>query len=143
MYRVGGLLLVKSIKKQVQNEWWYIVDWNPYLWCPFEFMSREHESIFWCDTDSTRKCNICLSAQNILHSTPPGRYLHVFAEYFCLLVCIYFWNELSVNGKLLTLVFSKWRDFRPVRWIRRIGQIHPCMNRIQLQPCTSTENILV
>ena len=28
--------------------------------------------------------------------------------------------------------FSKWKDFRPVRWNGRIGQNHPCMNMIQL-----------
>ena len=39
--------------------------------------------------------------------------------------------------------FSKWSIFRPIRWIRQIRQNHPCMNRIQLQPHTSTENILV
>ena len=35
------------------------------------------------------------------------------------------------------------RDVRPIRWIRRIGQNHPILNSIQLQPHTSTENILV
>ena len=42
------------------------------------------------------------------------------------------------------VIFSKWRrDFRPIRRIRRIEQNHPCINRIQLQPQASTENILV
>ena len=27
------------------------------------------------------------------------------------------------------LGFSKLKDFRPIRWIRRIGQNHPCMNQ--------------
>ena len=25
-------------------------------------------------------------------------------------------------------IFSKWIDFRPIRWIRQNGQNHPCMN---------------
>ena len=36
--------------------------------------------------------------------------------------------------------FPKWTDFHPIRWI---GQNHSYLNRIQLQPYTSTENILV
>ena len=39
--------------------------------------------------------------------------------------------------------FSKWSDFRPIRWIRQNGQNHLCLNMIQLQPYTNTENILV
>ena len=38
--------------------------------------------------------------------------------------------------------FSKCRDFSPIRLIRWIGQNHLCMNRIQLQPQRSAENIL-
>ena len=37
-----------------------------------------------------------------------------------------------------TYFFSKWIDFRQIRWIRHIGQNHPCMNRNQLQFYTST-----
>ena len=47
------------------------------------------------------------------------------------------WNLTS------NLVFSIWRDFCTIGWIRQIGQNHTCMNRIQLQPHTSTENIVV
>ena len=39
--------------------------------------------------------------------------------------------------------FSKLTDFRPIRWIRRIGQNHPHRNSNQLKPYTNTENILV
>ena len=41
---------------------------------------------------------------------------------------------------LVQFSFSKWRNVRPIRWIE---QNYSCMNRIQLQPDTSTENILV
>ena len=36
--------------------------------------------------------------------------------------------------------FSKWRDFRPIWWIKWIEQDHPFMNMIELQSHTSTEN---
>ena len=32
------------------------------------------------------------------------------------------------------LVFSKWRDFGPIRWIGQFWQNQPCINRIQFQP---------
>ena len=40
-------------------------------------------------------------------------------------------------------IFSQWKDFRPIKWIRRIGQNHSFMNRILLQSHTSRENILL
>ena len=49
----------------------------------------------------------------------------------------------TLPSRNFNLVFSKWRYFRRIRWIKQIRQNHPCMNRIQLQPHTSTENILV
>ena len=33
-----------------------------------------------------------------------------------------------MNQTKANLVFSKWRNFHPIRWIRQIGQNHPCMN---------------
>ena len=39
--------------------------------------------------------------------------------------------------------FSKGRDFRPTKLIWQIGQIHPCMNRIHIQPHTGTEDIII
>ena len=55
------------------------------------------------------------------------------------------WNRLDREMWRMSLAppsFSKWRDFCPIRWIRRIGHNHPWMNRIQLQVHTRTENIL-
>ena len=49
-------------------------------------------------------------------------------------------GEDLLPGKLV--FFFKWRDFHPIRWIRQIEQNHSWMNRIHLQPHTSTENIL-
>ena len=51
-------------------------------------------------------------------------YLSILHDYWYLNI----WIVVNTN----ILVFSKWRDFRPIRRIRRIGQNHPCMNRIQL-----------
>ena len=34
----------------------------------------------------------------------------------------------SETFKRYSLVFSKWIDFCPIGWIKRIGQNHPCMN---------------
>ena len=48
-----------------------------------------------------------------------------------------------LSPKLVSSVFSKWRGFRQIRWNRRIGQIHPRRNRIQLQPQRNAENIPV
>ena len=39
--------------------------------------------------------------------------------------------------------FFNENKFHLIRRIRRIGQNNPCMNMIQLEPHTSTENILV
>ena len=45
--------------------------------------------------------------------------------------------------KEIMWVILKWRYFHPIRWIRRIEQNHPCMDRIQFRPNASPENILV
>ena len=34
----------------------------------------------------------------------------------------------ATREAFVNLVFSKWRDFRPIKWIRWIGQNHLCMN---------------
>ena len=49
-----------------------------------------------------------------------------------------FFSTCSAN-----LFFFEWRDFHLIRWIRQIGQNHPCISRIQLELHISTENILV
>ena len=49
-------------------------------------------------------------------------------------------NKRVVHILLECNLVSKWSNFLP---IRRIGQNQPCMNRIQLHPHTSTENIVV
>ena len=54
-----------------------------------------------------------------------------------------FASSLFYNRVFPSIFFSKWSNFCLIRWIRPIGQNHPCMNRIQLQPRRSTENILV
>ena len=67
----------------------------------------------------------------MFHNTQPNTLLKKLKVKFN---CDLLWFPHNQN-EVCSLVFSKWRD----RWIRRIGQNHPCMNKIQLQPHTSTE----
>ena len=88
----------------------------------------------------------CMLGYTPWAGTPLGR--HPPADGYCCGCNASYWNAFLFLCVVrfreeCILLFSKWRDFRPIRWIRRILQNHSCMNRIQLHPHKSTENILV
>ena len=68
-------------------------------------------------------------------------YITSFSISVVFLVTIFAWFNSSYLYHFLvkrTSFFTKWRYFRPIRWIRQIEQNHPWMNKAQVQPYTST-----